>query len=475
VGAGGHSDVIVIGGGVAGLSCAVALADRGRKVLVLEAEAELGGRARSWRDRVTQDVVDIGPHVVHSGYDNFFALLARVGMRDGIQWECRQVLTIATTPGPLELRHRVLPPPFSLLIDMARAPGLRLRDKISNVVPTLRVAQYDEDQLAELDERTGLEFLEDTGATSRMIDWFWRLASMTVMNVPLERCSAASLLRVVSHLIGHRGLQFGFPAVGLSDLYVEPAIRALRASGSEVRTRARAVSLGDAGRCSVRLAGGSELTAGHIVCAVPPAELSSLWPATVDASFEPSPYISVYIWFDRRLTSRRFWTLPWAPDRLNYDFYDLANIRPDLRDQGSVLASNIIYSHRAHELSDAEILERTLAEVALFTPMVKRARVLHADLHRIPMAIPCPLPGFERQRPGASTPRSRIHLAGDWTRTALPCSMESAARSGYLAAEAVLAADGAASAVAIEPRPTEALAGWIRSRASQGRNPGRVS
>src|SRR3954470_20717487 len=114
------SDVIVVGGGLAGLSCAVALSDARRRVLVLESSSALGGRARSWVDRATGDVVDLGPHVVHNEYANFLDLLTRLGTRGDIEWQPHKLLTLANAnqDGAAAVCHRRwLTPPLSLLPD----------------------------------------------------------------------------------------------------------------------------------------------------------------------------------------------------------------------------------------------------------------------------------------------------------------------------------------------------------------------
>ena len=432
--------------------------------MVLEAAAELGGRARSWVHAPTGDVVDIGPHILHSEYANFLAFLERLGTRALVTWQPKKLITLASQP-PTVLRHRPLPPPLSLMPDLARAPDLGFGDLWSNNGPTWRAMKFGEEDVPELDRIAAFDYLKAEGVSTPMIDWFWRFAAMAVMNVPLEECSTAALLRVHAQLIGRRGIHFGFPAAGLSKLYVAQAVQAIGAGGGEVLRGAHARTLTQRdGLHVVVLQDGREVVARHCVCALPPQELEALAPGLAETrAFQPSPYISTYLWLDRKITDERFWALLWKPDRLNTDFYDLARIRPGWEGRPSVIASNIIYSHRAAHMDDAAIVQATLREAAEFAREAGNARVVHADVHRIPMAIACPKPGTEEKRPATQTRVPGLLLAGDWTRTRLPSSMESAVRSGYLAAEAVLADVGRPRLLAHAPKPTDGLAGAVRA------------
>jgi hypothetical protein len=166
------------------------------------------------------------------------------------------------------------------------------------------------------------------------------------------------------------------------------------------------------------------------------------------AAFQPSRYLCVYLWFDRKLTRERFWARAYDPADLNCDFYDYGNILRGGGDRPSLIASNIIYAQRLPPMTDAEIVARTRVELAEYLPAAKPARLVHAAVHRVPMAIHCPRPGTERLRPRTRTARGGLLLAGDWIRTDLPASMESAVCAGWRAAEAVLADHGRHAALA---------------------------
>ena len=439
--------VAILGGGIAGLACGVALTDAGLRVTLIERDKRLGGRARSWTDDATGDVIDLGPHVVHSEYRNMMRFLERLGTRELICWQPDNLITLVDGRRVVRLRHRPLPPPLSLLPDLVAGSGLAFRDLRSNNRITWRAMRFDEADVPALDRVGGLDYLRAAGVTQPMIDWFWSFVSLSVLNVPLERCSAAALLRVHSQLIGHRRLHFGFPAVGLGELFAPQAARLL----DRVILGAEAVAI-DRG---VALADGTRIAADHVVTAVPPHDLERLGiPAP---KVEPSPYVSVYLWFDRKLTRERFWALLGATTRLATDFYDLSNIRRGWAARPSVIAANIIYSHRARGMTNDEIVATTQCELAEFAPQARNARITHAVVNRIPMVIPCPVPGSESARPAPS-----VALAGDWTATGLPSSMESAVRSGLMAAEHVLRAAGRPRSLALPVRPSDGLAGLIQ-------------
>jgi 15-cis-phytoene desaturase len=405
----------------------------------------LGGRAQSWTDARTGDAIDLGPHILLTEYSNMLALLDSLGTRDRIAWETKRLIRLRESSRTTDMQLHRLPPPLHLLPSFAKVRSLSWQDKRSNW-PMLRLAMCaDEQVVRELDEMTAAELLKKLGVTQRFTDWFWATACITVMNVPLEQCSAGALLRVFAQLIGRREYRIGFAACGLAELFAPAASERIAKQGAAIhlKTAVRRLVIDSARIKGIVLADGTHLSVGCCVVAAPPAELHALLPDEWRSAspfnhlraFEPSPYVSVYLWFDRKVTREKFWAQIWDPTRLNSDFYDLSNIRHGWEHRPSVIASNIIYSHRANALSDAQIIERTVAEIGEAESCAVKARVEHAIVNRIPMAIPCPCPGLEAKRPGSTTAIHGLLLAGDWTRTGLPSCMESAVYSGWSAAE----------------------------------------
>lgn len=467
-------DVVIVGGGLAGLTAAFALQTRGVRVAVIEREAQFGGRAGSVRDAVTGDTVDLGPHVLLSEYPNMRWLLEQLGTGDDIVWDRDRFMTLVTHGERNALRSRRLPPPLHFVPNPWRAPRLSLRDILSNLRVTWHGMRGNEAQVLALDGIGARDFLRRCGVSTHLIDTYWATISMTILNVPLERCSAGALMRFFRVLLGRNDIRMGFPAVPLADLFVPALAARLAQAGAQQELQARVETIArteDGFAC--RLADGRTIDARFCITALPPADLRALlppaWCATGPLSaldaFAPCEYVSTYVWFTHKLTHARAWSRTWSPTTLNYDFYDLSNIRPGWAARPSLIASNIIYSQRLPPMSDDALVAATVRELAEFAPGADRVGVRHARVHRIPLAIPCPVVGTETKRPLTRAPVPGLFLAGDWTATGLPASMEGAVRSGWLAAEAVLAALGWPVALARDLNPATGITGFVQRHA----------
>lgn len=331
----GH-DAVIVGAGIAGLSCGVRLAEAGLKVCVVEASDVPGGRARSWTDPVMGDSVDIGPHILLNKYANMRALLERLGTADQVLWQTEELLTVFDRGRSMHFKVGGLPAPLHYVRNLPRIlPSAPLRHLLSNARLVWQTLRSTGPELMQLDDRSGREHLEHCGVSDFFIDWFWASAAIAILAVPVERCSAASLMRLLGQALGHNDIAFGMPKVGLSDLYAWPAIKFIRRHGGEVRLGCPVKGLvrRDGQVCGVHLGDGGQFESEAVVLAVQPTAVAPLVPAghplaQTAGLFQPSPYISCYLWFDRPITASRFWARPWCPEGFNTDFYDLSNIRP---------------------------------------------------------------------------------------------------------------------------------------------------
>jgi zeta-carotene desaturase len=444
-----HIDVVIIGGGIAGLSCGVALENSGLSLAVFERDAQLGGRAVSEVDRTTGDAIDIGPHILLSEYGNMLDMMQSFGTDRDVCWQNDRFITLLDDRKRLPMRLHSLPAPLHLLPSLWSVDALSARDKLSNARVTWLAMRARPQDMEDIDDLTGEEFLRRCGVSERFREWFWETAALALLNLPLKECSAAALLRMFGQLIGTSGYRSGFPRTALADLFAPAARERIEAAGGRIECGSEVVQLivDERRIVGVALADGRRISTAACVSAIPPQQLRKLlFDSRLDdlacardlQIFEPCPYISTYLWFDRKVTRERFWSRIRSPRDLNSDFYDLSNIRRDIDPSRSLVASNCIYSHEHEDLSDEQIVARTRKELEEFTPLAAEAHLRHAVVHRIPMAIVCPRPGTERARPPITTELDGLLLAGDWIATGLPSCMESATYAGRLAAQRIL-------------------------------------
>lgn len=469
----GETDVLIVGGGLAGLTSGVALSREGLTVTVLEQDTILGGRARSWTDAKTGDPVHIGPHIFLTEYPNMWKLLDMLGTRDRVVWEHEQLIKIVEGRNEIVGKTWRLPPPLHFLPSFFADKALPLLDRASIVPITLYAMQINEDDVQRLDGMNGYSFLRGMGVTQAYIERFWDPTSMYIMNAPVDLVSAGSLMRFYRFLIGRSDYKIGFPDGGLGDVYAPQARALIEANGSSVHlgTSVGALLRDERQRVTgVKLRDGREIRARHVILAVPPKAVLDLVPQDWIVAhryfgdltaFHAIPYISVFLWFDRKLSPGRFWARLYKPGDLNSDFYDLSNIHRGWEARPSLITSNIIFSSRLASMTDEEIVSRTVEEIADYLPIAREARIEHSVVNRIPMAVHAPFPGTERRRPVNRTPIEGLYVAGDWTRTEIPACMESATRSGFQATEAILADLGRPKSFAVRQADPNGISGFF--------------
>jgi squalene-associated FAD-dependent desaturase len=302
-----------------------------------------------------------------------------------------------------------------------------------------------------LDDQSVASWLASLGQGTAACERLWRPLAIAALNEDPDRASAALLLPVLREMFlgGAAGSRLGMPRVGLSDLYAEPAAHFLRARGSEVRLRAQVRQvLVEGGRLAgVLLADGGRVTSSEVIAAVPPYDLLEMLPPEVasDPSFagcsrlETSPIVSVYLWFGSEITDLPFAGLiggewQWLFNRHAFTGRSSAG-------HGVTLVCSAARSFV--EASRDVLVRKALQDLHRFVPASRRAVLRHSLVIKEKRAVMAPLRGCLALRPSWRTPITGFHLAGDWTATGLPATIEGAVISGHACARQVLGIDQA--------------------------------
>ena len=404
------------------MSAAAALGSLDFDVELHEARPFLGGRATSFPLQPAEEDserIDNCQHVLLRCFTNLLDFYRRCGVQKKIRFDDR--LYFVRPGGKTDiLRRGLLPAPFHLVGSLIGFGGLDARDKWS-LIRTL-AALRGERHRADLDRLTMGQWLSSKGATQRTCERFWRPILVSALNEEPERASAAPAFQVfLDGLMATRdSFEMGVPAVPLADLY-SAALEQKLASGVRIRLRSTVERIDPADR-----------QGDFYISAVPFERVNALIPG-LDlrlGRFEHSPITGIHLWFDRPLTD-----LPHAVllDRtLQWLFRKSENYF-----QAVVSASRSLLA-----LAQTDIVEMACRELREFFPESANARLIKSRVIKEARATYSAVPGLEAARPGAKTKFPNVFLAGDWTNTGWPATMEGAVRSGYLAAEAVARAAG---------------------------------
>ncbi len=443
--------VAIAGGGLAGLAAACALSDAGFRVTLFEKRPFLGGRASSWEHPGTGEVVDNCQHVLFRICTNLTEFYNRIGVANQIRWF--DEMTFIEPGGRTSvMKSSPLPAPLHTAPSFLRFNFLNAADKFSiarALVPLTLAAQPDTGQSFQ-------HWLDQHGQTKQAVERFWRPILVSALSEELDLISISAAAQVVRESMkSPAARQMGVPTVPLTDLY-NKAGDYIRARGGVLHFRTSLAYLTPSeSRVTVRTIDRASERPGHVpdifdyfISAIPFDALDVILLDTPGSAplrerlshFETSPITGIHLWFDRQISDLDHAVLL---DRTIQWMFHKSRLQP-LRAQategspkGSYIELVVSSSKTLIDKSRAEIVDLALEEVREFFPAARAANLVKSTVIKELHATYSPRPGIDVHRPAAATAWPRVFLAGDWTATGWPATMEGAVRSGYLAAEAL--------------------------------------
>ena len=464
--------MIVIGGGLAGLSAGIALAEAGWRVRLFEQRPFLGGRATSY---VLPDGehVDNCQHVTLGCCTNLDDFYRRVGAQDKIKYFDR--LLFQDRQGRTGIMQAgLLPAPLHMSGSFLTFAPLTMADKKSIAGALLDILR-DKGHTADIDEPGGismLEWLRRRKQTPGAIERFWRVVLVSALDEELERTDARYGVDVFwkGFLSNRTGYRMGVPAVPLAELYDGCQVEIER-RGGEVNLRMPLRELRFAGNTLVAAVfdDGKEETADAFVVALPHGSVDELLPEVIKEAdptlsnigkIRDAPITGVHFWFDREVMREPFVTLLDTTTQWIFNKTALYGRKDGGgKEKEQYLQLVISASYDLLQKPRQEIIDLCLAEVRQALPAAREAKLLKATVIKEAAATFSPQPGVDRWRPKQQTSVPGMFLAGDWTHTGWPATMEGAVRSGYLAAEAVLRVAGKPKTILQPDLPPDGLVG----------------
>ncbi len=437
----GHA--VIVGGGLSGLAAGVDLASRGIRTTILEQKPVPGGRAYSFTDSVTGDTIDNGQHLLIAGYEHTLSFLDTIGTRHLLRIQNTPLLTFHhPRRGFRVVRLPRLPVPFNVLVGILRSSLFSLPDRFRVLRAGYALRTPVTRDSKRIRGETVREWLERIGQSDEGIRSFWEPLAVSIMNEKIRKASAlafAGALRT-AFLGGPRSAALAIPSVGLSRLYVEGAKAHILRHGGLLQCNADVLGVVlDAGLAAgVRLRDGTVVPADAVILAVPPQKLLSILPPPlIDtmsflSSFDSSPIISIHLWFRMDFMTQECVGL--IGRRIQWLF----NRRIINREggQGAHVSTVISGAHDFVDMTKEELVKIAMEDIRSVYPAAVE-EPWHAVVIREKSATYSSSPALEALRPGSGTALPNVFLAGDWTATGYPATIEGAVLSAERAAEGV--------------------------------------
>jgi zeta-carotene desaturase len=438
---------VIVGGGISGLAAAVGISSRNLPVLLLEQKRLLGGRAFSLREPVTGESIDNGQHLLIAGYRRTLRFLETIGSDHLLSIQRRpEILFHHPVKGFKALRLPRLPSPLHLAVGLLSCDLFDTADRWR----ILKAGMVDPARRGSKESAAGMtvsEWLDAAGQSYEARRSFWEPLAVSIMNETADVASAEAFRQAVREaLLGHwKNASLAFPRVGLSDLFASPAADYIRKMGGEVRVNADVTELlaNETAITSLRTKDGTRIEPRVVILAVPMQKAAALLPQLFSeegdlqgfSATRASPIITIYLWYERDIMPHDHVgvigrTVQW--------FFNRGRMIDQRSRYGGHLSAVISAARDLVNFDDEELTRLAVEDlVALYGSDARR--VLHKVVLKEKRATFSLTPGVDLKRPQPVTGIGNLFLAGDWTATGYPATIEGAVASGERCADLAIA------------------------------------
>lgn len=447
------SRAVVVGAGVAGLSTALRLADSGVEVIVLERRRAAGGRVRQIEAGGGRAPLDCGQHLMLGCYRETLAFVSRLGTSERVSQVEGPTPFVTGDARVHPYGLWKLPAPFHTVRAVAGLNHLGLRDRLKLGLAAVSAKTGRGARRDALDGISARRWLRNCRQGGRAISGFWEPLVLATLNTPIDEASALLFATVIEKgfLAGREEATPLLPRSTLHDLFVDPAISALRLRGAHVAFGQDVVSLQDDGRggvAAVTTASGERVPADAFVIAVPSWDIGALcqegrWASLAGAAraLGSSAIITVNLWFDRPWLS---YPMAGFVGGAMHWVFSRRERGPDGGDPGGYRVALVMSAADAWvREGNTAIVARCLEECRRYFPESRTANLRSSLVLKFPRATFRARAGQGSRRAACTSPCQNVRLAGDWTATGLPATIEGAVLSGNRAAAEVLTFLGA--------------------------------
>lgn len=427
--------VIIVGGGLAGLSASVFLSEKKYEVTLLEASPKLGGRSYSLFNQTTNDYYDNGQHILMGCYEETIAFLKKINSLDKLTFQDSLKILFVNKGGSIQkLDAPKYFYPFNLLYGILKYEALTLKERLKVIDFFLDLMCC---QSCDLKNKTVADWLKCKRQSENAVKSLWKIIVVGALNTTIHQASAELFSEVLKEIFlnGAKSASIVLPNVGLSQLYVEGSVEFIRSHNGKVITSERINKAVIAEDKIIKLISGGSVYGDfdELIFAIPPYALSKIeftnlsdgTPVELQIpTFQYSPIMNVHLWLKENPFKEKFYGL--IDSKIHWVF-----------NHGKHISLTTSAADYLVKLENEEILKQIYSELKIYFPLFNTSSVFDFKIIKEKRATFIPNIESNRARENFTLPFKNLIIAGDWANTGLPSTIESAVLSGKLAAHKV--------------------------------------